>query len=161
MRSLSALQSALLVAFFGSVLAVFIPHFVRDLRASRLAEPLDGLHRIAAAATMQAAGSPCEIAYPPTAPRTPAQVPAGNAEVDPPGTWGNESWRLLHFKKTEPHYYSFEFESLNNPTGAHFIARSFGDLDGDGNLSHFELYGDVAPGREPQVYSVRMHREVE
>lgn len=161
MRSLSPLQLALLVAFFGSVLAVFIPTFLRNLHASRLAEPLDGLHHIAQVASMQAAGSPPELAYPRSVDRTPSQVPAGRAERDPAGTWNHSTWRLLSFQKDEPHYYSFEFESYTAEAGAHFVARAFGDLDGDGELSHFELYGEVKGGETPRVYPVRIHREVE
>ncbi len=161
MRSLSPLQLALLVAFFGSVLAVFVPTFVRNLHASRLAEPLDGLDHIAQVATMQAAGSPPVLAYPPSVGRTPDQVPAGRAEVDPPGTWDHPTWRLLSFRKSGAHYFSFEFESHTAEGGAHFIARAFGDLDGDGELSHFELYGEVDGAATPRLFPVSIHREVE
>ncbi len=161
MRALSSVQMALLFAVFGSVLAVFIPHFIRNLHASRLAEPLDGLEHIATWASVQAAGYPPELAYPPSVGRSPQQVPAGEAVRDPEGTWAHPTWKLLGFKKEEPHYYSFEFESLNSERGAHFTARAFGDLDGDGELSRFELFGETRPGKHPVTYSVRMYREVE
>lgn len=161
MRTLSALQLALLVAFFGSLLAVFVPTFVRNLHASKLAEPIDGLHHIAQVAAMQAAGAPPENAYPESVGRTPSAVPAGRAVVDPPGLWAHPTWRLLHFKKEGPHYFSFEFESQSTKTGAHFVARAMGDLDGDGELSHFELYGEVLPGQSPHSFPVRIFREVE
>ena len=161
MRSITPLQLALLVAFFGSVLAVFVPTFLRNLHASRLAEPLDGLDHISQVASMQAAGSPPELAYPVSVARTPSQVPPGRAEADPAGTWNHPTWRLLSFQKTKPHYYSFEFESHTAESGAHFIARAFGDLDGDGELSHFEVYGEVQGVETPRIFPVRIHREVE
>jgi hypothetical protein len=159
--SLTPLQLAIIVALLGSLAAVSIPEFLRNLHASRLAEPLEGLEQIAARASMQAAGSPTLFAYPGTAPRTPEQVPAGESVTDPKGTWSHPTWRLLNFEKSEPHYFSFEFESSISEGGAHFIARAFGDLDGDGELSHFEVFGETRPGKEPRVYPVRIFREVE
>jgi hypothetical protein len=110
---------------------------------------------------MQAAGGPPVFAFPESAPRTPAQVPAGRSSTDPAGTWSHPTWRLLDFEKAGPHFFSFEFESHLNPQGAHFIARAFGDLDGDGELSQFEVFGESRPGKEPSIYPVRIAREVE
>lgn len=159
--SLTALQLAIIVALVGSVLAVFVPEFLRNLHASRLSEPLDGLRRLSSQASMQAAAAPTLFAYPDSAPRTPEQVPAGDSTTDPEGTWSHPTWRLLHFAMSGPHYFSFEFESETSVKGAHFIARAFGDLDGDGELSHFEVFGETKPGQEPVTYPVRIHREVE
>lgn len=161
MRSVSPLQLAILIAVLGSLGAAFVPAFVENLNASRLAEPLDGLQHIAGHAAMQAAGVPAEQAYPASVSRTPEQVPAGRAVTDPRGTWHHPTWQMLNFAKREPHFYSFEFESHTNETGAHYVARAFGDLDGDGELSRFELYGQTKPGGEPQTFSLRMNREVE
>ncbi len=162
MRSLSTVQLATMVALLGSTAAVFIPSFLQNLHASRFAEPLEGLQHLAAHATMQSASSPSRFAYPPSAPRTPERVPAGKSQVDPLGTWGHSTWRLLGFEKTEPHFFSFEFESESADEGAHFVARAYGDLDGDGELSRFELYGETRRGQQPIVYpSVRLQREIE
>lgn len=161
MRSVSPLQLAVLCALFGSVLAVSIPAFVSNLHASRLSEPLDGLMHLAQHATMQAAGAPTEFAYPASAPRTPHQVPAGSRQKDPEGTWNHPTWKMLDFSFETPHFFSFEFESEVSAAGAHFVARAFGDLDGDGELSRFELFGETEPGGEPRTYPIRIEREVE
>jgi hypothetical protein len=161
MRSLTPLQLAILVASVGSVLAVFIPEFTRNLHASRLAEPLEGLQHLSTGAVMQAAGSPPIFAFPESAPRTPAQVPSGKDTTDPAGTWMHPTWRLLAFEREGPHFFSFEFESHLAEDGAHFVARAFGDLDGDGELSRFEVFGESRRGEEPLVYPVRIAREVE
>jgi hypothetical protein len=55
MRALTPVETALVIAVSGSMLAVGIPAFVRDLHASRLVEPIDNLNRIAAAAAARAA----------------------------------------------------------------------------------------------------------
>jgi hypothetical protein len=161
MRTLSTLQLALFVALIGSVLAVFVPEFLRNLHASRLAEPISGLQHLAANATMQAAASPTRFAYPESAPRTPEQVPSGASVSDPMGTWAHPTWRLLAFEQKGPHFFSFEFESELGDQGAHFIARAFGDLDGDGELSSFELFGESHPEAHPIIYPIRIHREIE
>jgi hypothetical protein len=161
MRSLTPLQLAALVALLGSLAAVFVPEFLRNLHASRLAEPLEGLSHLSSRATMHAAGAPPLLAFPESAPRTPSQVPAGRSATDPAGTWAHPTWRLLSFEKTGPHFFSFEFESHLTKDGAHFMARAFGDLDGDGELSQFEVFGESRPGKEPMVYPVRIAREVE
>lgn len=161
MRSLTTLQLALLFAMVGSVVAVFVPHFVRNVHASRLAEPISGLNHLATWASVQAAGFPTQLAYPPAVGRTPEQVPAGVATRDPDGAWSHPTWKLLNFRKEEPHRYSFEFESVCTDAGAHFTASAFGDLDGDGELSRFDVYGETRPGTHPVIYSINMDREIE
>lgn len=160
-RSLSPLQLAVGLALGGSLLAVFIPTFGRNLHASRMAESLDGLKQIASTASLLAAGMPTELAYPADAPRTPEEVPPGVQVVDPPGTWTHPTWRVLGFHREERHSFSFSFESESRPEGAFFVARSFGDLDGDGELSHFSIYGEVRGDDSPQVFPIRIEREVE
>jgi hypothetical protein len=161
MRTLTALQLAIFFALVGTVVAIFVPAFLGDLHASRLAEPLGGLRHLSAQAAMQAAGAPPSDAYPDSAPRTPAQVPVGKGVVDPEGTWSHPTWRLLSFQQKGPHYFSFEFLSERSQVGAHFFARAFGDLDGDGELSQFEVFGETRLGKEPLAYPVRIFREVE
>lgn len=161
MRSLSTLQLALFVALIGSVVAVFVPEFVGNLHASRLAEPLSGLQQLSGNATMQAASNPTRFAYPDSAPRTPDKVPAGSSVTDPPGTWGHPTWRLLSFEQKGPHFFSFAFESELGEAGAHFVARASGDLDGDGEFSSFEIFGESGREGQPAVYPVRINREIE
>lgn len=161
MSRLSPVQLAALVALLGSVLAVFVPTFLENLHASRLAEPLSGLQRIAGRATMLAAGSPPELAFPATVGRTPEEVPAGEKVRDEAGTWDHPTWQLLGFRMEEPHYFSFDFESHVEDAHSYFVAGAWGDLDGDGQLSRFQVYGEVRGITEPRVYPMQIHREVE
>ena len=161
MRSLSPVEAALCAAIGGSVLAVGIPAFVRDLHASRLVEPIDGLNRIAAAAAARAASESAVTPYPEGVGRTPSVVPMGKPAQDPPGTWDHPTWRLLDFRLEEPHAFSFAFESENGPDGSRFRATARGDLDGDGNLSTFVVSGTSPKGGAPSTAPLAMHREVE
>jgi hypothetical protein len=149
------------VALAGAVLAASVPTFVRNLHASRLAEPIDGLGRMATRATALAAGVPAAAAYPESVPLTPERVPAGDPVTDPAGTWDHPTWRRLGVEWTVPHYFSYAFESRNAPGRAVFHARAHGDLDGDGVLSTFAVGGESRDGAEPTTSALDVHREVE
>jgi hypothetical protein len=160
-RSLTPLEAAVGVAVVGSVMAAAVPAFVRNVHASKLVEPIDGLSRIATRATALSAGRPVESAYPASAPLTPAEVPAGVRVTDPPGTWEHPTWRLLDFELSVPHSFSFAFESGGSAEVAVFRAVARGDLDGDGSLSELSVSGETRAGGEPRVFPMDMYREVE
>ncbi len=157
---LPPLQFALLLSVSASVVAVAVPQFYEHLHASRLTEPLEGLSKIAASASVGASMVPPHWAYPEDVPFTPAEVPHGIKE-DAPLTWQNPTWRKLGFQMTRPHYYSFSFESKNGPQQASFTAKARGDLDQDGQFSSFELRGTTDELNGPQVFPIDMMREVE
>jgi hypothetical protein len=152
---MSALQLAAIFAVGGSVLAAFIPAFFKNLSASKLSEPIEGLDRIVthAVAYADAPGRPDEFAFPPAAPLTPTQVPRGVRAVDPPEAWEHLTWKSLDFGFDRPHAFSFQFDSLYDPvTGMmRFVATSHGDLDGDGVLSTFEVQGVHLRGEPARV----------
>jgi hypothetical protein len=164
MRSFSALEFSAAFAIGGTVLAVAIPAFLKNLSASKLSEPIEGLHRMVSNAVGYANAHPQEISFPPSAPLTPAQVPRGIRVTDPPEAWKHLTWMSLQFKFDRPHAFSFKFDSDMDPaTGAmRFVAKSHGDLDGDGTLSTFEVRGERAPGQAPRVLpGMFIDREVE
>jgi hypothetical protein len=160
-RQLSALETVAIISVAGSVLAATIPAFVTNLRASRLSEPVDGLAHLAARATSYAVGRPVEQAYPASVGLTPTRVPMGQRVVDPVGTWDHPTWRRLDFAFTEPHGFSFEFESRLGKERSSFVVRARGDLDGDGVTSDFEIGGESRATDEPSLGPLRVHREVE
>ncbi len=177
MRSFSALELAAVIGVGGTLLAVAVPAFVKNLSASKLSEPIDGLDRLAKSAMAYAATHPQELSFPPSAPLTPAQVPRGVRVTDPPDTWSHLTWKSLGppcvlkdirecagFRFDEPHAFSFQFDSGVDPTthAMSFVARAHGDLDGDGVLSTFEVRGDRPPGQAPRVMpGLFVDREVE
>lgn len=164
MRALTAAQAAAIFGVAGSVLAVAIPAFIRNLSASKLTEPIDGLDRIVTNAVAYAEVHAHDISFPPSAPLTPAQVPRGVRSPDPPEAWEHLTWKCLDFSFTEPHAFAFEFQSeLDQATQVmRFTAIAHGDLDGDGLLSTFEVKGERAPGQPPRVLpGMFVDREVE
>jgi hypothetical protein len=157
--ALSPVQLAVAFAIGGSVLAVAVPQMRRDLRASRLAEPVESLSRIANAAV----GPALEPGprFPPSAPLTPAAVPRGTRVVDPPGTWDHPTWKALAFAPDGPHAFAYELESSAGKGEARFRASAHGDLDGDGVVSTLSLDG-VADAHGARVLpELFVDREVE
>ena len=122
MRPLTPVEAVLIAAVGGAVLCATLPAFVRNLRASRLAEPIDGLHRLATRASALAAGRPTALAYPPSVGLTPSRVPAGVNLADAEGTWDHPTWRLLDFRFVTPHAFAFAFESLCANDQSSFVA---------------------------------------
>jgi hypothetical protein len=167
-RSLSPVELAATFAVVGSVLAVAIPTFVREVHASRLAEPVDGLKRIGEAAVAYADDHPLSSAsasapapasasapvaptpgFPPSAPMTPPLPPRGHCEPDPPGAWQDPGWVALDFRPAPPgtpHCFAFAFDSTLAPPHASFRAHAHGDLDGDGITSTFQITGQSTDG---------------
>jgi hypothetical protein len=167
-RSLSAIELAIAFAIVASFLGIAVPAFFRDLHASKLVEPVDGIKRMAIAVVAYSksqekltsgalpegatAPPPAEL-LPANAPLTPPDVPRGVLREDPTGTWDHPTWRTLAFRATRegmPHAFSFAFENQ----GSKFSAIARGDLDGDGVLSLFEVHGLVVPDAkvEPGMY---------
>jgi hypothetical protein len=161
MRALTPLELAVALSLTGTVAATMIPTFLRNVHASRLSEPVDGLKRIAARATLRASGLPTESAYPDSVPFTPAVTPRAALVLDPPGTWDAPTWRALDFSFDAPHAYSFAFDSSNAEGRSTFTARARGYLDGDGVTSSFSVSGSIDKGGEPQLSPMEIYREVE
>jgi len=163
-RSWSALELSAVFAIGGSVVAVAVPAFVRNLSASKLSEPIDGLDRLVTSAIAYAETKPQELSFPPSAPQTPAQVPRGVRSLDPPDAWEHLTWRSLGFRFDEAHAFAFQFDSSFDPATQtfRFIATAHGDLDGDGLLSTFEVRGERKPGQPAVVLpGMLVDREVE
>ncbi|HKQ71408.1 MAG TPA: hypothetical protein VJT73_18820 [Polyangiaceae bacterium] len=162
MRTLSPVEAAVAFALGGAVLAVAVPEFVRGLHASRLAEPVDGLKRIAASALTAAQASGAEPAFPPSVALTPGEVPRGVRADDPPGAWDQPTWKALGFGFDHPHAFSFSFESSQPAPGrSRFRATAHGDLDGDGVVSTFEIEGEADAAGARVVPGMYVDREVE
>ncbi len=164
MRALTAVQAAAIFGVAGSVLAVAVPGFIRNLSASKLSEPIDGLDHIVTSAMTYAETHAQEISFPPSAPLTPSQVPRGVRAPDPPEAWEHLTWKCLDFGFTEPHAFAFQYTSELDPAtqAMRFTATAHGDLDGDGMLSTFEVKGERAPGQGPRVLpGMFVDREVE
>ncbi len=148
-RRFRALELAIGFAAVGSIVAIAVPTFLREVHASRFVEPVEGLKRIGAAAVVYGLAHPVVQGFPPSAPMTPGTPPRGRCDVDAPGAWDQPTWRALDFQPAPPgtpHCFAFSFDSTLSPARATFRAQAHGDLDGDGVPSTFEVTGQYAEG---------------
>jgi type II secretory pathway pseudopilin PulG len=148
-RRFTPIELAIAFALIGSLLAVAIPSFVREVHASRLVEPIEGLQRMGASAISYARSQPVARAFPPSAPMTPAVPPRGRCQADAPDAWDNPTWRALDFRPVpigRPHCFAFGFDSSLAPARSTFRALAHGDLDGDGIASEFQVSGQSTEG---------------
>ncbi len=172
-RGFSPVELAAGFALFGSVLAVAVPTLLRELKASRLAEPTEGLAAIVtgalAYASTHAGPTTVPLAFPKSVGLTPSSPPRGQLVADPPGTWNDPTWAALRFPTVgtgyafadgDPHAFAFAFDSTPSATRSTFVAHAHGDLDGDGATSTFEVRGYDTAGEGP-VAVPGMHVEAE
>jgi type II secretory pathway pseudopilin PulG len=157
-RGVTLLEAAIGISIVASLLAIFVPTYVRGLHGSRLVEATEGLDRIGARAVAGARGRPAHDAFPDSAPLTPETVPRGAPVVDADGTWEKPTWLALDFRPTPagtPHSFAFAFTNHVDTEASQFTAQAHGDLDGDGVTSTFEIRGTAAGTEaklEPGMY---------
>jgi hypothetical protein len=147
-------QLSTCVAVGAVLLAAILPGLRARVRASRTTEAVTRLGELYRRTQTYWAGqqvgpvAPTRSTLhtlPPPAPLTPATVPPGVAALDPPNTWDAPTWNALEFRCTNPHYFSYAFDSAGEGTSAWFTASAHGDLDGNGLLSTFERSGRADP----------------
>jgi hypothetical protein len=149
-RGIAPLEAAIAFALIGSLLAVAVPAFLREIHASRLAAVAYGREHALAPSAPGMARAPV---FPPSAPLNPSSPPRGRCEIDPPEAWDGPTWVALSFRPVPagtPHCFAFAFDSSAAATGAPtpstFRAHAHGDLDGDGIPSTFEITGRSIEG---------------
>jgi hypothetical protein len=148
-RRFTPVELATAFALAGSLLAIAVPTFVREVHASRLVEPVDGLTRIGAAAVAYARPRSVAQGFPASTPLTPGVPQRARCDADADGAWDHPTWRALDFRPAAPgapHCFSFEFDSALAPSKSTFRAHAHADLDGDGIPSTFEITGQYADG---------------
>jgi hypothetical protein len=154
-RRHASVEWAVAFALVGSLLAIAVPTFVREVHASRLVEPVEGVKRLGASAIAYArlhapTGAQGVQPFPAGAPLTPGAPPRGHCNIDPPDAWDNPTWIALDLFRPAPpgtpHCFAFGFDSALSPAKSTFRAHAHGDLDGDGVYSTFEVTGRLVEG---------------
>ncbi len=125
----------------GTLSAVGIYAVRRYLIQAKLAEAKNTVGAIARNLAVYMEGEDAKgkrpTRFPPSAPPTPAKVPAGAKFKPDASTWSHPTWKALHFEMEMPMYYSYEI--ITSKDGRSATVRAHGDLDGNGKLSTIEL----------------------
>lgn len=144
---ITLIQVSMIIAVVVILIGAILPGFRRRARLSRTSEAVDCLAELYRRTQTYWAGqqvgpvAPARSTLhtlPPPAPLTPATIPSGQAQLDPPNTWSAPTWNALEFRFDTPHYFSYQYDSTGEGATAAFTARAHGDLDGDGLASTFE-----------------------
>jgi hypothetical protein len=176
-EGLTLLQIAFSVFLAGSLLAAFVPTFVRELRLSKIAEAGRQLQRLHASTAAYFAtphdveGQTLHRCLPVAAGPVPFEptVEAHRVDFAAEGL-DHDGFRAIAFEVEEPIRFSYELRptsvgcDLRSPEGTYLVSyRAVGDLDGDGERSFFERRDrarDDADELEPVgILSVRYRTE--
>ena len=95
MRRFTPIELAIGASLLGSLAAIAIPAFVRELHASRFSEPVDALARMSTAAVQYAEQT---HKLPDSAPLTPPAPARGKREAFPAEIWNHPTWQALSFQ---------------------------------------------------------------
>lgn len=153
--ALTLVEAALVVCLLGIALAVFLPTFFRELRTSKVSEASEQLQVLFQATSAyyehrhEVEGDGADRACLPEAVGpTPAEPTQDGVIVDfaAEDIEGGATWRALEFAPSRPLRYRYSLTPA--VTGCGLVAdtpsplitlTAEGDLDGDGELSRFEL----------------------
>lgn len=147
-------SAASLNTMMGAMAAVAIPAFVKYINRAKTAEVRQNLRRMTDGAVAfyerEQLGDTGELLpkrFPASASLTPADPcrKSRKPEPIPAEAWTAKGWQELRFQVEDPSYFSYEFVSSGEGSGAIFTARAHGDLDCDGTRSTFERVGRVGP----------------
>jgi hypothetical protein len=98
--------------------------------------------------------------FPLSAPKTPATTPKGERVQSSRDQWEKDpGWRDIRFEVTEPQRYSYE--SITAKDGKSVTVRAYGDLDGDGVESIFEVIVTVDAKGFAKIGELKTTREDE
>jgi prepilin-type N-terminal cleavage/methylation domain-containing protein len=143
------------VAIIGILASMAIPAFTKYVRRARTSEAVmnlrklfDGSVEYFARDYVSRSGAIPQRRFPQQARLTPGtrfcrDVGGTTKWVPKADYWTLATWQALNFGISDPHYYSYAYDSAGQDKSAAFTARAVGDLNCNQTFSTFERVGTV------------------
>lgn len=151
-KLLSLIEFGFVALILSVMAALIIPSLMRTIKERRSAEATENLRVLFQAASdyyaaqvEEANGDNTGATFPGSTPN-PLPLEIGRKPVTTSDWHMDPVFRALKFEVVEPHFYQYSFSSEGEGDNARFTASAFGDLDGDGVKSRFEMEGYIENG---------------
>lgn len=149
--SMAVFEIGFVVLVLSVLAALVVPTVMRKIKERRTIEATENLRVLFNASVEYYQRQLDDDSLDPTRARFPAGTPAhppaiGRRPVTTSDWHMVDAFRELGFEITEPHFYQYAYESEGEGENARFTVSAFGDLDGDGHTSRFQMEGYVEGG---------------
>ena len=146
---LTLLELMIVVAIVGILAATAFPSYIRWLRRTYASEATLNLRKIFDSSVIyfgtaygDVNGGLLPSAFPVGTPMKPGTLPTVRTVYT--DDWLSvPTWLALHFNISDPHRYSYQYDSSGTENDAQFTASAHGDIDSDGIASTFVRFGSV------------------
>lgn len=151
-KLLSLIEFGIVAVVLGIMALVVVPTLMRTIKERRSAEATENLRVLFNAASdyyaaqvEENSGDNSTVRFPPSTPHAhPSDI--GKKPVTTADWHMVPAFRDLGFEIKEPHFYQYDFQSDGEGDNARFTISAFGDLDGDGKKSRFQMEGYIENG---------------
>lgn len=159
MSAFTLIELMVVVAIIGVLASVAVPSVMRYIRKAKTAEATHNLRFIVEGSRTYIAqdwsapgsGETLEHQFPESEAVTPLAPcclgSGGRCDGSLSGVLfgSSQTWNALHFGVQDSHHYRYEYVSSGSSApgaGSWYTARALGDLDCDGVIATFEMYGE-------------------
>jgi len=154
-RGFSLVEIMTTVAIIGILASMAMPAFNKYVRRTKTSEALMNLRKIFDGSVeyfsydfTTRSGFQVKRRFPAPAAPTPGMRfcidnATGGRFKSNPTVWDAPTWRALSFGISDPHYYSYQYDSEGLEKASKFTARALGDLNCNLVFSTFERVGSV------------------
>lgn len=149
---MTLIEVGVVVLVLGVMAALIVPSLMRSIKERRAAEASENVRTLFqdasdyyTAQVEEASGDNREVTFP-VSTDGPHPKEIGKKPVTTADWHMVPAFKALDFEIAGPHYYQYEFESGGEGDNAHFTVSAYGDLNGDGKKSRYQIEGYIENG---------------